>query len=391
VDKTKIFLSNLDVYARSGEAFELNTLATGLTFDIIGAVILNTDFNAQNLDESQQSPIVTEFKNLLPYYASEKAYQKFMPNYFFRLYRRHQQAKKLDEAIQSLIREKFTRASGEDKSNTSARSVLSLAMSDTAQLTPAILQETSDQIKTFIFAGHDTTTILLQWAIYQLQLHPPALATLRVELDTVLGTDADTPAAILARGDAALRKLTYTSAVIKETLRLYPPAGSARWANPGDGLILTLDDGRTINAEGSVLYICHYAIQRDERVYGADAAEWRPERWMGDVDTSMEDHQGEKGAAAAAAAAASGIPPSAWRPFERGPRNCIGQELANLEARVILACVARRYVFEKVGMGAVVDGVVVGGELLNVSCRSLWDKMVTDFDCVAMADYGEAV
>jgi hypothetical protein len=45
------------------------------------------------------------------------------------------------------------------------------------------------------------------------------------------------------------------------------------------------------------------------------------------------------------------IPVSAWRPFERGPRNCIGQELANIEARVIIACAARRYRFEKIGVG----------------------------------------
>jgi cytochrome P450 len=50
---------------------------------------------------------------------------------------------------------------------------------------------------------------------------------------------------------------------------------------------------------------------------------------------------------------ASKIPVSAWRPFERGPRNCIGQELANMEARVIMACTLRRYDFIKVGCGEV--------------------------------------
>jgi hypothetical protein len=65
------------------------------------------------------------------------------------------------------------------------------------------------------------------------------------------------------------------------------------------------------------------------------------------------------------------IPPSAWRPFERGPRNCIGQELANIEARVILACVVRKYAFEKVGAGQrLVDGKLVGEVLINVSVLS---------------------
>ena len=47
-----------------------------------------------------------------------------------------------------------------------------------------------------------------------------------------------------------------------------------------------------------------------------------------------------------------GFNQAAWRPFERGPRNCIGQELTNLEARVILVCAARKYQLEKVGVGA---------------------------------------
>ena len=56
------------------------------------------------------------------------------------------------------------------------------------------------------------------------------------------------------------------------------------------------------------------------------------------------------------------VPASAWRPFERGPRSCIGQEFANIEARIIIAYCARRYDFTKVGLGEAVldvDGHVV--------------------------------
>lgn len=49
--------------------------------------------------------------------------------------------------------------------------------------------------------------------------------------------------------------------------------------------------------------------------------------------------------------AAANIPESAWRPYERGPRRCTGAELANMEALVVLACVARQYDFVKVGLG----------------------------------------
>jgi cytochrome P450 len=167
----------------------------------------------------------------------------------------------------------------------------------------------------------------------------------------------------LAQGEGALQKMVYLSAVIKETLRLFPPAGSARWADQGEGLHLRLRDGSEISGEGMVIYICHYGVQRDRLAFGDDADEWRPERWLGDTDTSMES--GEKDAKIGS----GGIPASAWRPFERGPRNCIGQELANLEARVILACLVRRAVFEKVGIGAVVDGKVEV-PLTNVSILS---------------------
>jgi cytochrome P450 len=80
---------------------------------------------------------------------------------------------------------------------------------------------------------------------------------------------------------------------------------------------------------GVSVFNCVTSIHRDPQIYGETANEFVPERWL---------H-----------GAAEAIPASAWRPFERGPRNCIGQELANIEARVVIALVARRYDFSKVG------------------------------------------
>lgn len=111
-------------------------------------------------------------------------------------------------------------------------------------------------------------------------------------------------------------------------------------------------------------------------MYGATANDFVPERWTGDADTTSATNVD---AETTAGEAVGKIPPSAWRPFERGPRNCIGQELANLEAKTILACMVRRYDFVKVGVGAVVrdekgepvvDGkgkYVTESELLSVS------------------------
>lgn len=128
-------------------------------------------------------------------------------------------------------------------------------------------------------------------------------------------------------GQDLLHRMTYTAAVIKETLRLWPPAGTARMTKRGTGLRVHTSNGE-YSLEGVNIYNCAIMIQRDPEVYGDTATDFVPERWL---------HN-----------AADLIPTSAWRPFERGPRNCIGQELANLEARVVVALVARRCDFVKV-------------------------------------------
>lgn len=138
-------------------------------------------------------------------------------------------------------------------------------------------------------------------------------------------------------GDELIHRMTYISAVIKEVMRLYPPAGSIRFSNPGAGLVLSTSQG-DYNVDGNWLYLNHHIIQRDPAVYGGSVERFVPERWLN----------------------AEGLPPGGWRPFERGPRNCIGQELANIEARVIVAMLAYRYSFEKVGLGELDPGT--GGQ-----------------------------
>lgn len=121
--------------------------------------------------------------------------------------------------------------------------------------------------------------------------------------------------------------MPYSSAVIKEVLRLWPPAGTARMTIPGAGVAVKTPAGETYSLDGVHVYNCAIIIQRDPEVYGDSADYFVPERWL----SGAGDH----------------IPVSAWRAFERGPRNCIGQELATLEARIVLALVSK-YDFVKV-------------------------------------------
>ncbi|KAL2824201.1 cytochrome P450 [Aspergillus pseudoustus] len=344
LDKVSIFMQTLDAHARSGNEFNLGERCTLLTLDVIGRVILNVDLNSQR-EKSEQHNLVRGFQELLDNLPFAPQLQWLLSP---RKYRRRMGAStKIEASLQSIIQDKLDnlQASKDRKPERSDRSVLFLALeSIDAQQNQETIQTAIDSIRTFLFAGYDTTSVLLQWALYELSRTPRALAALRAELDRVVGPNADptaTAAAIIAT-PAKLSELVYLSAVIRETLRLHPPAGTSRFVAPGPGTAenLTLQTPRgPLCVDGVMLYLIHFSIQRDRAVYGDSADAWVPERWL--------QQQG--------AGKGEGVPPaSAWRPFERGPRGCIGQDLALLEARLVLAMAVRRYDFVKVGLGATV-------------------------------------
>ncbi|KAK3328644.1 cytochrome P450 [Cercophora scortea] len=346
LDKTWLFLEHIDSYARTGDEFLLDALTTNLTFDIIGAVVMDTDFDAQYLQKARQGEIIRLFGELASSYSNDDVNLPWWASPRREL-QRYRLSARIDKLLATIIRQKH--AAQQSPSAPKSRSILSLALQDTTELTDHMVSDTCDQIKTFLFAGHDTTAILLAWAIYELSRTPRALNAVRAELDEVFGTDPD-PASIrdqllAPNGDDKIRRLSYMSAVIKETLRLYPAAATARMSPPGTGFTVRTPHGDNLCVDGLVIYNCERLIQRDRAVFGESADVFVPERWLGDTSTSEEESaESEKGGQHT-------IPPTAWRPFERGPRNCIGQELANIEARVILATVARRYDFVKVGLG----------------------------------------
>lgn len=350
------FLEHLDRLASTGEVAQLGDYTTSLTFDIIGMATMDKDFAAQR-PKDQRSELISLYLELLDSYGALE--DSPVANWLIHpvaVYQQKQLAKKIDPLIAEIVRAKHEEL---QRGEGASRSVLSLSLRDVEDLTPEVVQQTVDSLKTFLFAGHDTTSILLQWSFYELERSPRVAEALCAELDELFGPDPDPEVVmdvLVKRGDEVMRKMTYTSAFVKEILRLYPPAGSARFAPPGSGFFVTARDGGRYCLDGKVIYLCATLIQRDPEVYGPTADEFVPERWLGE---EAGEGEGEKGTGA-------GIAAGAWRPFERGPRNCIGQELANIESKIILACVARRYEFVKVGLGAIKrdekGGRVVEGE-----------------------------
>jgi cytochrome P450 len=168
-------------------------------------------------------------------------------------------------------------------------------------------QQLHDEILTFFLAGHETAALSLTWATYLLALHPGIQDRIREE------AHAFTRGRELSPEDAS--KLRWTSAVVKEAMRLYPPVWSLGRQATAD---TTLGGHRV--AQGTDIWICLHRLHRDERWHPQPDG-FLPERWLG------KDPQ----------------KPFTYLPFGVGPRVCIGQHFAAAEAILGLAAIVSRF------------------------------------------------
>lgn len=166
-----------------------------------------------------------------------------------------------------------------------------------------------DECMTLFLAGHETTANTLAWAWYLLARHPEAQARLRDELDRVLEGRAPTL--------ADLPRMPYTEHVVSESLRLFPPA----WML-GREAIEPLELGGYPIERGTTIFMTACVIHRDPRWFD-DPDAFRPERW----DDGL----------------AQRIPRYAYFPFGGGPRICIGNSFALMEAALVVATIARKF------------------------------------------------
>lgn len=99
---------------------------------------------------------------------------------------------------------------------------------DTSKLDPSFKDAASHNILIFIFAGHDTSSSTICYCYYQLGKHPAALARLRKECEDIFGTDTGKTGEMIKADPYLLNKMRYGDAVIRETLRFYPPGNTVR-------------------------------------------------------------------------------------------------------------------------------------------------------------------
>jgi cytochrome P450 len=172
-------------------------------------------------------------------------------------------------------------------------------------LTPA---EVHDHVITLIMAGHETTANALSWTLYLLSSHPEAEQALHAELARL---DGRRP------GFEDLAGLTYTRAVIAESMRLYPPAWILSRTLTADA-----DFGGWHAPAGTIVAVSPLLLHHDARWF-PDPDRFDPSRWL----------DGRRDV----------VPRHAYMPFGTGPRSCIGEQFAWAEATTALAVICSRW------------------------------------------------
>jgi cytochrome P450 len=177
-------------------------------------------------------------------------------------------------------------------------------------------RQVRDEVMTLLLAGHETTAMALTWALAAVDQAP----AVRVDLEAEWDTDHTA-----GPGDAPADRLPLTTAVLAETLRLWPPS----WMFTRRVLEPVMLGSRTVDV-GTLCLVSPALLHRDPRSWD-EPERFRPDRWL----------RREPGEAARFDATAPGQPRGAYLPFGAGPRKCIGEQFAWSEAATTLAELGR--------------------------------------------------
>src|SRR5213080_842944 len=170
------------------------------------------------------------------------------------------------------------------------------------------------QINTFLIAGHETTSGLLSCTIYALLKHPEVLKKAYEEVDRVLGPDIDARPTY-----QQVTQLTYITQILKEALRLWPPA-------PAYGISPLSDEtigGQYKLRKNTFVLVLTLALHRDPSVWGPNPDAFDPENFSREAEAAR--------------------PVNAWKPFGNGQRACIGRGFAMHEAALAIGMILQRF------------------------------------------------
>lgn len=286
---------------QAGSELDMAQEMSRLTLTIVGKTLFGTEVEgeAEEIGEAIASSF-TLFNHLFLPFAELLERLPIGPGRQFRNARA-----RLDQTIYRMIAEH--RASGQDRGD--LLSMLIMARDEEDKGARMTDEQIRDEAITIFLAGHETTAIALTWTWYLLSQHPEVERRLHAELASVLGgrrpSMEDWP------------RLTYTEMVLAESMRCYPPV----WIL-GRRALADYRIGEYTIPTRSILLMSQYVTNHDERWF-PDPFRFDPERWRPEA----------RGAR----------PKFSYFPFGGGPRVCIGESFAWIEAGLVLATLAERW------------------------------------------------
>ena len=329
VDEVVVFRDLLRERASKNELFQLEELGLKLSMDLTGRIVMDHKFSCQRRDNVMVTALQRQIRWSTFSIDPNPLEQVNVLRPLVHWYNTHKMnlylSRQLDLRYSNTQLEAIKGKSVVDlalKSHVSNSPSTGKATSATSSMIDAEFKELlMSQIKIFLLAGHDTTSASAVYMYHLLAKHPSILALVQEEHISVFGPDTNALPNILASNPYTLNEIPVTLAVIKETLRLFPPAATVRAGQP-DFFLFNSSSKTPFPTEKCLVWSSHYALHRNPRYWVRPDA-FMPERWLvseGDPLYPVKD---------------------AWRPFEKGPRSCIGQEVAIAELKVILALTVR--------------------------------------------------
>lgn len=294
---------------RNGEDVEVVEEMLKTTLDVLGRVAFSYDIGGVTATPEEGAPLYDAFDEILTALARRTSgpMEILLKDIGFLNRRFDSQMAVLDNAVEEIINARVK----EGLNKESPRDLLDVMLNSPLRADGDTHNKLIvDNIKTILFAGHDTTANLLTWFLYLLSLHPHVADNIREELEDKHANEITMD---------SVETADYLNSCILEVLRLYPSAGFTRKVTKDIHL------GKYHIPVNTTIGVFPYVLHRNPK-YFDKPNDFIPERWLKRTTEKLNFQ----------ARLAHETLKTAFLPFSLGKRNCVGRPLALLEIRVVM-------------------------------------------------------
>ncbi|XP_055846865.1 cytochrome P450 4d8-like isoform X2 [Episyrphus balteatus] len=326
--QSDVLVKQLEKHCQTGKEFDVHPYIGLAALDIITETAMGTKINAQSDPTNEYTRAVNDITQIMSLrflnvpIANDTIFSivcpkikrrqieciKTMHSFTIKVIEEHRKA--LKDELQN--QENGNHISNEGVESKERMALLDVLLQSTCEGKPLTNEDIREEVDTFMFEGHDTTTSAISFALSQIARHSNVQEKLYEEICEILDKEEDN--CISYR---VLQELKYTEGVIKETLRLYPPV-------PVIARELLQDmsyDGGVLPA-GSEILLGIWLMGHDADLF-PDPEEFRPERHLLESSDRASSFS--------------------FIPFSAGPRNCIGQKFAMLEMKCVIMKIVQKF------------------------------------------------